>query len=709
MNKLKYIGLLSFAFLFVQCSKKNVDKMTKAEPIDHSFRNMAPKAGPARTVEIGNYSSFDMDNGLKVIVVENHKLPRVSYQVSLLHAPILEGDNAGYVSMAGDLLSTGTKSMSKAQIDEKIDFYGANFNTSSSGMYMSSLKKHSSELLKVFTDVLYNPSFPEDEFEKAKSQTLSGLASQKTDPSSISSNVSSVVLYGNDHPYGEVQTEQSTKNITLDDCKSYYNNFFKPNNAYLIIVGDITLDEAKSIAYNNFSRWKSGKVNVKKHALPMAPKGNQVAFAHKDGAVQSVLRVTYPVDLHPTSPDVLKATAMNQILGGGVFSGRLMQNLREDKAYTYGCRSQLSSDQMVGAFNAGASVRNEVTDSSIHEIIYEMNRMVEEPVAADDLQLIKNSMAGSFARSLESPQTIARFARNIYKYDLPKDYYATYLSRLEAITPMDITAMAKKYIKPENAHIVVVGNKDDVAESLLRFDSDNKIDYYGAYGEPVNYSNKMVPDGITAKSVIEDYISSIGGKDKLDAVNNLTTIGGMAIMGQNAGLTVKVTRDGKMLNKMTMGGQVMQEQKFDGTKASVSAMGSSKVLTSDDPEYASIKSEAVLFEQVEYLTDAYNLELKGIESFEGQDCYKMIVKNGDNTETQFYATSNNLLVGSVASQGEGEQAQVITTKYEDYKDVNGILMPYKMTIIGAAPFPLEMMVEKYEVNTEIPASEFEVK
>lgn len=697
--------------IFMNCSKKNTDTITNqnSEVIDHSWRGSAPSPGAARTIELGNYNSFDLENGLKVIVVENHKLPRVSYQISLLNDPILEKDKAGFVSMAGNLLKTGTKNRSKAEIDETVDFYGANLSTFSSGLFMSSLKKHSEKLMDVLTDILYHPTFPEEEFNKLKTQSLSNLASQKTDPKSISSNVQSKVLYGADHPYGEVQTEQTTNNITIDDIKSYYDTYFKPNNAFLIIVGDITLVEAKDQANKYFSNWEKGDIPKVEYNMPALPNSNKVVFANKDGAVQSVISIAYPIDLRPDSEDLLKARVMNQILGGGAFSGRLMQNLREDKAYTYGARSSISSDPIIGNFSAGASVRNEVTDSSVYEFMYELKRMVTEPVDLEDLQLIKNSMAGSFARSLESPQTIANFARNIFRYKLPVDYYNTYLSRLDEITPEDISAMAKKYIKPDNTYIIVVGNKDEVAEKLIRFDGDGTIDYYGAYGEPLNYDAISIPEGITSNDIIDDYVSAVGGKEKLMNVKSLITKGSMNLMGQEATLLIKVKAPDMMINKMEMNGMVMQEQKFDGKMASVSGMGQSQFFEPGSPEFDQAKDQAILFEQLYYNTDKFKTELKSIEDFEETKCYKLVVEKGGLKETQFYDLKTNLLMGTVVSEGEGEQTRVVTTTLGDYRETEGILLPHSMTVIGAAPFPLEMKITEYLVNSEIDDTEFMVK
>jgi len=225
MNNKILIFLCFVSLVFAQCSKKNTDMMSdakdgmtemkdKAVTKAKTWRSTAPSAGPARNIELGEYSSFDMDNGLKVIVVENHKLPRVSYQISLNNDALVEGDMAGYVSMAGDQMSKGTKNRTKAQIDEAIDFIGASMNTSSGGMFGSTLTKHQDKLLEIMTDVLYNPTFPQEEFDKAKTQTLSGLASAKTDPSAIASNVANIVNYGANHPYGEVQTEETVNNFS---------------------------------------------------------------------------------------------------------------------------------------------------------------------------------------------------------------------------------------------------------------------------------------------------------------------------------------------------------------------------------------------------------------------------------------------------------------------------------------------------------------
>jgi predicted Zn-dependent peptidase len=710
MKKISFL-IIMLSLVFANCSKKVTEPMVdKAVSATEDFRNEAPEPGPAKKIQLGNSNSFQLDNGLKVIVVENHKLPRVSYQLSLDNDPLYEGEMAGYVSIAGQLLNKGTKSKSKGEIDAAIDFIGANLNTSSGGVFGSSLKKHQSALLEIMTDVLLNPVFPEDEFEKIKKQTLSGLAQSKSDPNTIAGNLASIINYGDGHPYGEVATEESVSKITLDRCKDHYKKYFKPNNAYLVIVGDITPDEAKMNAEKYFGTWEKGDVPLKKYKTPVPHNERRVHFANKDGAQQSVIRVTYPVDMKPGSPDAIKASVMNSILGGGIFLGRLMQNLREDKAYTYGARSSLSTDRMIGNFNAGASVRNEVTDSSVVEFLYELNRMRNEPVPQSDLDLAKSSMTGGFARSLESPQTIARFALNIARYNLPADYYETYLEKLEAVNVADVQAMANKYILSDQANIIVVGAKDEVAEKLLPFDANGEIDYYNAFGKKLEDVALEMPTDLTAEQVVSKSYDALGGKDKLMSVKSMLQTYEMDMMGQMFEISFLKKAPNKGVMKTLMGGNVMAEQILNGDKAVVSQMGQKQVLT-EGKDFESIKEQMALFPELDILDGTNKLELKGLENIDGVNCYKVAVenKNGE-VSTYFYSAVTNLMKRSV-STGEAQGQTVTTTAdFADYKDAGeGILMPFKLTVSGAMPFPLNMELKKVELNAEIDDSNFSIE
>ena len=236
---------------------------------------------------------------LKVFVVENHKLPRVAFSLQLDIDPIKEGDKAGISEIAGDMLAKGTKNRTKDDLNFAIDFIGASFFTSSTSVFGASLKKHQNTLLEIMADVIKNPDFKEEELKKLKTQYISNVQTQKDDPDAIASNVRRVLLYGKDHPYGEIVREETIENITLDDAVNYYSTYFKPNVAYLAVVGDINVKEAKTLVEKYFGDWKKGEVPQHKYDFPERPKSTHVAFVNKPGAVQSVIAVFNPIELKP--------------------------------------------------------------------------------------------------------------------------------------------------------------------------------------------------------------------------------------------------------------------------------------------------------------------------------------------------------------------------------------------------------------------------
>jgi len=371
-------------------------------------RTKAPKAGPAPEIKIGKFNSFTLPNGLKVFVVENHRLPMVTYSITLVNTPVLEKENAGYSQIAGEMLGTGTKKRTKDQINEEIDFIGGSFQASASNVYASSLKKHTAKLLDLVSDIVINPVFKQEELEKIKTQTLSSIAANKNDPEAIASDVIGVLNFGIDHPYGEIPTEASVKKISLEKCNEYYQTFFRPNVAYMSIVGDITLAEAKPLIEKYFGKWERKTVPALSYEKPTAPVSRKVAIVNRDESVQSVINIGYAVDVTLSNPDYIKTRVANTLLGGGTY--RLFDNLREKHGYTSGAYSSIRSMPLVGSFTASTNVRNEVTDSSIYEIVSEMDRMRNELVPDDELMRVKNYMTGKLALSLESPQTTASFA-----------------------------------------------------------------------------------------------------------------------------------------------------------------------------------------------------------------------------------------------------------------------------------------------------------
>ncbi|GIV32022.1 MAG: peptidase M16 [Saprospiraceae bacterium] len=667
---------------------------------NEDFRKVPPPAGPPPRIELGKAEQFTLDNGLHVIVVENHKLPRVSFQIFVDAPPLRQGDQAGYIDIAGQLLGTGTTTRSKAEIDEAVDFIGANFSTSANGVSGACLTRHKDKLLEIMADVLFNPSFPAEEFEKIRKQTLAALAQAKEDPNAIASNVSRALRYGKEHPYGEIETEQTVNNITLDKCKEYYRTFFKPNISYFVVTGDITAEEAKRIAQKYFGDWAKGEVPQPSYPTPQPPDLTQVDFVDKTGAVQSVINITHPVQLPPGHPDAIKASLMNTILGG-YFNSRLNSNLREDKGYTYGARSTLEQDRYVGAFTAYASVRNEVTDSALTQFLLELDRLQREKVGEEELKMVKSVMTGSFARSLENPGTIARYYLNIARYKLPEDYYATYLQKLDMVTADEVLEMARKYIMPHRAHILVVGNKDEVAEKLVQFAPDGKIHYFDAFGNPLVENTQPLPEGVTVESVLDRYVQAIGGK-KLDAIESVVIV----MNAEMQGIVLETTLYHKAPNKLTtrhsMMGNVLREKIFNGKDGVSIQMG--QVAKLEGRELDDSRIEAVLFAERKWKDLGIVAELKGIETINGKPAYKVVLTYPSGTrKTYYYDCDTYLKVREI----ESVNGTTTTSDVLEYMEVDGIKFPKKISIIGPMPTPIILEATKVELNVPLPEELFE--
>ncbi|HLV42668.1 MAG TPA: pitrilysin family protein, partial [Brumimicrobium sp.] len=338
-------------------------------------RSKAPVPGPAPEINLAHPIVFDLDNGMKVILSTNNKIPKVSFNLVMGSDPRLEGDKAGLSDLAGELLLSGTTNRTKDELDEEIDFIGAYLSASSSGFYLSVLNKHMEKGLDLMTDVMKNSNFPESEFTRIKKQYESGLTSIESNADAMAGNALRKTVFTDQHPYGEIMTEQTLKNIKLEDVSDFYKKQFTPAGSYLVIIGDITEDEAKKVANERFADWEGGIPYEKDYNMGKVPDGNKVIFVEREGAVQSVVSFAAPINMKPGDENQIGLSLLNNILGGGGFGSRLFANLREDKGYTYDVRSGVNVDRKGSYFSATGSFRNEVTDSAIVEYMNEFNRI----------------------------------------------------------------------------------------------------------------------------------------------------------------------------------------------------------------------------------------------------------------------------------------------------------------------------------------------
>lgn len=666
-------------------------------------RSEAPQPGPAPAINIGSPATFTMPNGLKVFVVENHTVPKVTVSLILDRDPILEKDKVGYVSMEGQLMRRGTSTMSKAQLDEAIDYLGGYISTSSTGASGSALTHNFEKLFTLYSDIILHPSFPDSELAKIRKQTLSGLEADKDDPDAIASNVTSVVNFGKNFPYGEVETDTTVNNITIDDIKNYYNTYWKPNIGYMAFVGDITAARAKELVEKYLGSWKKGDVPKEQYAIPQKPEKTEVFVVNRPAAVQTNIEITSPVVLKPGVPDNFPVNVMNQILGGGS-SGWLFQDLREKHGYTYGAYSRIGSDPLVSSFSASAAVRTPVTDSALMRFMYELKRIRDDQVDQAKLDSVKNQISGNFALSLENPSRIAQFAINIARYDMPADYYKNYLKSIAAVTAADVQKAAQEYVTPEKANIVLVGEAKAFADQLGQF---GPVKYVDIYGNPTEApATKTVPADVTAESVINNYLKAVGGKEKLEAVKDLSLKASASMMGQDINIEQKFLLPAHYVMTINVPAQNMTVMKIlvNGDSVSMASMGRPIPMTDD--RKAEIKEDAIPFPELDLLDGKHQLKLDGIEQVNGADAYAVEVTDaGGKKATYYFDTKTGYEVRKVVSMKTPQGETNSITDMSDYKEVDGIKFPFTIATQNG-PQKIDMKVSEIKVNSGLADGDF---
>ncbi|MFS4468765.1 insulinase family protein [Maribacter sp. 2210JD10-5] len=668
-------------------------------------RSVMPEPGPAPEISLEEPKSFELNNGLKVMVVENHKLPRVSISLTIDNPPILEGEKAGVSSLTGSLLGLGSKNISKDDFNEEIDFLGASINFGAQSASASSLSKYFPRIMELMADAAINPNFTQEEFEKEKERLITGLKTQEKDVSVIAGRVQRVLAYGKNHPYGEYTSEETVKNVLLTDVEAFYRDYFVPANAYLVIIGDVSFDEVKKLAEENFTPWTKAVPPSLSFTKPSDAQYTQINFVDMPNAVQSEIAVQNLVELKMKNEDYLPALIANQILGGGG-EGRLFLNLREDKGYTYGSYSSLGDDKYeVSRFRATASVRNMVTDSSVVEMLKEIDRIVNQPVTEKELANTKAKYAGRFVRALEDPQTIARYALNIETEGLPNDFYKTYLERLENITVNDVQKASQKYFSTSNARVVVAGKGSEVLDNLEKVSVNEKkipVMYYDKTGEKTekpNY-NITMPEGLTANTVLEKYIEAIGGKSKLESVESYFMMAAAEMQGMKLELEMKKTSKDQFMRDVKMMGNSMSKQVLDGNKGYAVVQGQRKDLSED--EILKVKEESAPFPELNYLA-AGNIALEGTEMVGDSKAYKL--KITDN-KTAYYDAETGLKLQEVTSAEVQGQQMKQTLLLGDYKEVSGIMFPFKITQ-SMGPQNIDFIVTEIKVNDGVSPTDFE--
>jgi zinc protease len=455
---------------------------------DEPWRNDVPKAGPARPLQLATPLSETLPNGLTLILSERRGLPIVAANLVLKTGSDANPlDKPGLANFVAAMVDEGTATRSSLQIADEIAQLGASLNTGStmdaSTVSSRSLTKNFGKTLDVMADVVLHPSFPAEEIERQRASRLAGLVQQRDNPSQVAAQVMASALYGPKHPYGyaEVGTEAAVKAVMRGDMEAFWKQNFVPNNAALVVAGDISMPELKALAEKAFGGWQRGTPAQPSLSAPMTTKA-RVVIVDKPGSPQTQVRVA-SIGAARSSPDFRPMQVMNLALGG-LFSSRINMNLREAHGYTYGASSGFAFRRAPGPFQVASGIRTDVTAPAIDEIFKELRGMVDKPVGADELSKAKDALANSLPGAFESSANAVGNFSNVFIYNLGLDYYTKYAAQVNAVTTDQTLAMAKKYLVPDNMVVIAVGDRAKIEPELKKLNLGS-IEIRDTEGKPV--------------------------------------------------------------------------------------------------------------------------------------------------------------------------------------------------------------------------------
>ena len=660
-----------------------------------------PKPGPAPSINLKKPETFTLPNGLKVLIVENHKLPRVSFSLTIDNAPFAEGTKKGVDDLTSSLIGNGSMKTPKDAFNEEIDFLGADISFFSSGAAASGLSKYASRILELMAEGALSPNFTQEEFDKEKDKLIEGLKTQEKSVTAVAGRVENVLAYTKTHPAGEYLSEETINNVSLADVKENYRSYFVPENAYLVVVGDVKYKDTKKIVEKLFGSWTKATAPRLTYSNPSNVQYTQINFVDMPNAVQSEITLLNTVNLKMTDADYFPVILANQVFGGD-FNSYLNMNLREAHGWTYGARSSVGVDKnMYSKFRANSQVRNAVTDSSVVEFLKEIKRIRSEKVTDEVLNNVKAGYVGRFVMQVEKPTTVARYALNIQTEGLPADFYENYIKNINAVTPDDVMRVAQKYFLEDNIRILVVGKGSEVIAGLEKL----KIPmfYFDKFGNPTEKPamKKPAPAGVTVKTVLDNCIKAIGGEKAIATVKTIFSTGSATIPQAPAPLKYTSKKDvkGKSFFSIEMEGmgelskQVVNEKGGYGVN-----QGVRKELTTEELDEK--KSSVTTFEEL-LLAKRTDLVLDGIESLNGSDAY--MIKNGKTT--LYYDVASGLKVFESKLVEKGDKKMTVTTTYTDYRVVKGVKVPYEIIINQG--FELDFKMSEVKINEGVLDTDFQ--
>ncbi len=657
-----------------------------------------PAGLESKEFKFPSYKEAKLDNGLRVFVIEDHEQPMISFDILMPGGDALEAkkDAAGF---AAAMIMKGTKTKSALDISKILDGLGADLSVRNSTEYTSvsgtSIMKHKDVLFDMLVDVMTNPTWPKEELAKIKVQAKAGIKSEKGDPGSLASNMAKKALFGLDHPYSSVSTEETVDAITIDDIKKYYKDFYLPNSSTMVIVGDFNTDDIIKELNTKLAAWKKGTL-VKLEIPEPKPMPKGIYFIERKGSVQSAVRyanMTVPFN----DPDYMNINVASHVINSS-FAGRMFKIIREKHSYTYSPTGGHSSNRFYNYSIFGSDVRNDVTDSTIISINDEiLGDLYRKGPSEEEMETIKQFRTGQFYLSFESSGFLGAMIQSYDFKGVPIRMIKEYPNIYNKVSAIDVKKAVERYLNPADGYVIVVGDPS-VKEQLEKFGTvfTYDTDYKPATG--------LTSASIDGEDLLDNYKEAIGGEDEINDYDVIQAIGTvtMSAGGQNLpGKTEMIfTKSGKLYRLVDLN-VYKSEELYNGTTGwEISTSGTIK---KEGTDLKSMKFDADPFKYANATKYGYKLVVKGKKG--GQFVADM--KEGDKLIETLYFNSESYLLEKVEMIQETPRGSLlVVVSYSDYVDIDGMKLP----TVSKTETPMFNMETKYDYKVNamtVPDSKFE--
>jgi len=562
------------------------------------LRKTAPAPLAPVSFDIPQPIQATLDNGLRVVIFQDERLPLVSYRLAFFSGDINDPEGAtGLTSAMTSMLTEGTSELTSLQLAEKIERLGASISAGASDDFTtvaaSSLSLYAGEILHLMADVVLRPTFPESELDLYRRNTVENLKFQRSQPGFLAGEQAARLIYGA-HPYSKVSPNaEDIEKLDREMLVKFHTDRIVPNNAIFIVVGDVKKDEFLSDLTELFGDWQQGSGVTNDFAEPPVRSVRSLTIVDRPGSAQSNI-VLANLGVDRSDPEYFPLIVMNQVLGAGA-SSRVFMNLREEKGYTYGAYTRLENKRLAGDFEATAEVRTSVTGESLKEFFYELERIRVDKVGDEELEDAKNFLTGVFPLRAETQSGLSSLIVNQHLYDLPEDYLQTYRARVDAVTAEDVLAVAQKCVRPDEIAIVIVGDAEEVlpqvtsySESVEVFDTDGNVqdvtkyaksddlgtaDVAGKWSLVIEFQGQQLPvsltleqDGENVTGVLETMLGNGKIAEGKVTGNKLAATANAEMQGQPIEFIISGKIDGDSMSGTLTAPIVPDPLSFTGTR-----------------------------------------------------------------------------------------------------------------------------------------------